>query len=362
MTEEEIRQALEFDRAQGFSENEIKLIQRTVGAQADGQWRAATVEAVWQWQSDHGIPPDGKVWRSASGNTWPPLQQAAAAADEPSAQPARFQVGVWIDDPPSRVLSASFADGLKEMGVSSAAVMVNASNTRSGDPPWRVLWTADQLAQAAGLFKQRGVELILTAWPRPSQDQVEEVSKALKELLDAAGVSVLELDAEGNWNERFLDGFPSMQEAGRTLAGKLRDALPPGGRLELTTYPFHAEFSPSATLSPHMDVVLPQAYSVFKADDPSTHWGDQLGPGNMQRLAIGRARSISGVQVACGLAAYFQDRYPGHSAQQSMSRALQAVSAEGVSEIRYWSSKWAIGHRKNDYAGAFLSDIPKTRR
>ncbi|HSR67309.1 MAG TPA: peptidoglycan-binding domain-containing protein [Acidobacteriota bacterium] len=354
MTDEQISQAISYNRRQGFSTEEVEFIQRTVGSEADGLWGSLTVKAIWRWQKDHDIPPDGKVWRNDAGNTWPRIKQAGAEEEH-----GIFRVGLWIDDPPSRVLEAGFADALQEIGATSAAIMVNASNTRTSDPPWKPLWSSGQLVRAAELLRQRNIELILTAWPRPSASQIGEMRPALAELLDATGAEALELDAEGNWRSRFLEGFASMQEAGQALAGELRALLPPGGRLELTTYPFHSEFTSSAALSPHMDVLLPQAYSVFRADDDATHWGEQLAPGNMQRLAIERARSVSGPAVACGLAAYFQDRYPGHSAQDSMSSALQAVSADGVSEIRYWSSKWTIGHMKNAYAEAFLRGIPK---
>ncbi|MEE8584549.1 MAG: hypothetical protein V3T83_06815 [Acidobacteriota bacterium] len=89
-----------------------------------------------------------------------------------------------------------------------------------------------------------------------------------------------------------------------------------------------------------------------------THpWGARLGPGDMQRLGIGLARRVGGPQIACGLAAYHQDRYPDHSADEAMQTALDAVAASGVEEIRYWSSKWIIGGVQNDYSKAFLGKM-----
>jgi Putative peptidoglycan binding domain len=68
--------ALAFNQGQGFSADEIKLIQRVVTAPVTGDWDADTVLAVADWQRDNGIPVDGKVWRSAQGNTWPLIQAA----------------------------------------------------------------------------------------------------------------------------------------------------------------------------------------------------------------------------------------------------------------------------------------------
>jgi peptidoglycan hydrolase-like protein with peptidoglycan-binding domain len=70
---------LAFDKGQGFSTDEIKLIQRVVGTEADGLWGPLTVQEVMDWQRANGIPVDGKVWRDPRGNTWPRIQAAAAS-------------------------------------------------------------------------------------------------------------------------------------------------------------------------------------------------------------------------------------------------------------------------------------------
>lgn len=357
MTEEEIQEALDYNRGQGFSEAEIRLIQRVAGAVQNGIWGKEAVLAVERWQTSQGIPADGKVYRSPNGNTWPRIQSAARSAP---AGEAEFQVGAWIDDQPARVLQDSYAEALQQAGITSVALMVNSSNTRQGDPLWESRWSVQQVSQAAQLLK--GIDIILTCWPRPSQSQIDTLCDEMGRRMDAAGAVALEVDAEGNWAAEFLEGFDSLSQAGRTLAEKLRQVLPPRARLELTSYPYHSEFTASATISPHVDVLLPQAYSVYKADDEATRWGAQLGPGNMQDLAIRLAGRVRGPQVVCGLAAYFQDRYPDHGADEAMQTALNAVWSSGVSEIRYWSSKWILGGKKNGYSQAFISQISKKGR
>lgn len=69
--------ALAYNRRQGFTDSEVHLIESVVGTARDGQWDADTVRAIAEWQRRHDIPVDGKVWRNANGNTWPPIQSAA---------------------------------------------------------------------------------------------------------------------------------------------------------------------------------------------------------------------------------------------------------------------------------------------
>lgn len=69
--------ALAYNQRQGFSADEVRLIESVVGTQPDGVWDADTVRAIAAWQRAHDIPVDGKVWRNANGNTWPPIQAAA---------------------------------------------------------------------------------------------------------------------------------------------------------------------------------------------------------------------------------------------------------------------------------------------
>ena len=71
--------ALAYDKGQGFSTDEVKLIQRVVGSAEDGLWGPNTVRAVADWQRANGIPVDGKVWKDARGNTWPRIQATATS-------------------------------------------------------------------------------------------------------------------------------------------------------------------------------------------------------------------------------------------------------------------------------------------
>ncbi len=73
----------------------------------------------------------------------------------------------------------------------------------------------------------------------------------------------------------------------------MRELMGPDGILELTTFTYHAENSKNAKLAPQMDRLLPQAYSVRHRNNETIDWGDSLGPGRHQTLAISRARAAA---------------------------------------------------------------------
>lgn len=352
MTAIEVSAAVAYNRGQPFTDNEVKGIQRVVGANPDGIWGPITVRAVYDWQTAKGIPPDGKVWKSPRGNTWPSLKSLLPSPP----QVAGYRVGIWIDDAPQMVRTTAYVESLSELGIDTVAIMVNQANTTSSAPAWSMLWSAAELLDAAQRFRNAGIDVVLTAWPRPSKQQIDQLCSALQPLLNDSGAVGFEVDTEGNWAESFLADFDSLKSAGAYLAERMRATAPAGTRLELTTYPYHAEFTSGATVSPFMDVLLPQAYSVSRAGGPG--FDDRLGPGGMQQTAIERASRIQGPRLACGLAAYYQE-YPGHTANEAMQRALDVVGEHQVQEIRYWSSKWVIGHQKNDYAAGFVRSIAK---
>jgi hypothetical protein len=345
----QIRDAVIYNLGQGFSVEEIKQIQQTTGATVDGLWGPETVGAVWRWQARHGIRPDGKVWRNSRGNTWPHIAGRPPVSDELCL--GRLRVGLWIDDPPRLVNNESYADRLLELGVSTAAVMVTRANGTAA-------WNVQQVECAARLFREREIELVLTAWPYPRRKSIDDVCQLFSELAAVSGPVGFEVDLEGNWLGRNRRGFSSMSQAGDYLLDRLRAVAEPiDARLELTSYPYHTEFSSRACVAPNMDVVLPQAYSVHNRGENQVGWSDRLGPGRMQNLSIERARTVNS-RVVCGLAAYGQ-QWPGRSGEEAMGVAWQAVVEAGCQEVRYWSSKWVLGGRSsgNAYAARFLSTI-----
>jgi hypothetical protein len=84
----------------------------------------------------------------------------------------------------------------------------------------------------------------------------------------------------------------------------------------------------------------------------------------MQKLTMDKAKTVPGVgtpsgpRLSCGLAAYDQV-WPGKSGEAAMQAAWDAAMQHNPIEIRYWSSKWVFGSRRNGYASRFLRSLRK---
>jgi peptidoglycan hydrolase-like protein with peptidoglycan-binding domain len=61
LSEEQIKSAIKYNKARGYSVETIKIIQRTVGTKDDGIIGTNTVHAIADWQAQKGLVPDGKV-------------------------------------------------------------------------------------------------------------------------------------------------------------------------------------------------------------------------------------------------------------------------------------------------------------
>jgi len=235
------------------------------------------------WSSEHLIKDIGNKGNSYSE----PFMKSLLVPDD-------VRVGAWIDDPISAVKQPGYADRLVAMNVTSAALMMNKSNTREHHTPWALRWKEDDLKLVADLLHARDIEIILTAWPRPSKSQIDMMCEDMEHFLDLTGAVAFEVDTEGNWTKKFLDEiFASMRSAAQYLAMQMRGAAGPDRKLELTTYTYHTENSKKAKLAPLMDRLLPQAYSVRNREDGPVEWSDALGPGRHQRLALSRAHQAA---------------------------------------------------------------------
>jgi hypothetical protein len=355
----QLEAALEYNERRRYDTETVEAIQRVVGAVADGLFGRGTTNAVWRWQGEVGLEQDGKV-----GPATLAVVRLCAAAQ--ARGPAKL--GVWLDDRPRTALDEAFFDELVRLHLDVVAVMVHRS-TAGGGPMWRPRWTAAQLDELRELAQPRGIELVLTTWPLPNRAQLETFARELPAMLEASAAVGLEVDTEGNWTQARLEGYADMDEAAAALVDTLRAAAAPtGARLELTTYPLHPENGPEARVAPHMDRLFPQAYSVAERKGRAVAWDGRLGPGGIQTLSVGRACQIPGVteggpELALGLAAYDQT-YPERTPAEAMQRALDRARALGAVELRYWSSKWILGHMSESssmrefFAGLELEEAP----
>lgn len=367
MTSQQVQEAIEFNEGQPFAQPEIEMIQRVVGTKVDGVWGPKTVEAIWQWQQDRGIPADGKIWRSMSGNTWPKI---VAAADEngedthPNAPCLPQRKGVWVDDS-HRIQQEPYMDRMLELGLNVAALMLDTTQ-RAWDP----VYTDKEIETVAKLAELRDIELVLTVWPFPDRSVIDKLAADVQRILTIAPevIRAVEGDAEFNWRPNQVKGFNDLDQAGDYYVNKLTEACEPTkARRELTTFTSHTENGRAADVAPHMDVIFGQAYSVRhrKKRDGSEWlipWSHLYGPGGMQRHTLERSLQVPGVPervaLGCGLPAYDQS-WPGRDPKEAMRVAYNAAIRHRVVEVRWWSFKWLIGHLsdRTPYAAEFLKEI-----
>ncbi len=207
-----------------------------------------------------------------------------------------MRLGAWIDDPRSAVRKMAYAERLASMGINAGALMINRSNTQKSQAPWVLRWPENDLKRTADNFEANGIERIATTWPRPSKDMIDRMCEDMVPILQMIGAVAFEVDAEGNWKPKFLDGFKTMKEAAIYLAGAMRAAIIAAGvpaRTELTTYTYHTENSKKAVLAPLLDFLLPQGYAVRHRGNGVIEWNDSLGPRRHPKLAIARARQAA---------------------------------------------------------------------
>ena len=348
--------ALRFNKLQGFGRDEIRLVQRVVGATTDGVWGEITVEAVCQWQKANGLTPDGMVgplaWEAMveeadagptrtcdvqigcglaaydqvfPGKTGADAMKASFdAAMKAGAREIRYwssewliedignkgskyaepflkaldvpdgvRMGAWVDDPVKALRDPAYAQRLAGMGLTSGALMINRANTTPDRSPWSIRFKDDDLKLISDNFEAAGIARICTTWPRPSKSMIDQMCEDMSRIVPLCGAVAFEVDTESNWMPAFLQGFNDMREASDYLALMMRAAVGNTVDLELTTYTYHHENGPRALLAPLMDRLLPQAYGVRHRSEGNIDWDDSLGPVRHPGFAMKRARAAA---------------------------------------------------------------------
>ena len=271
-----------------------------------------------------------------------------------------MQHALWLDEHPRAVMTTDYLSRFKSMGFRTGAVMLDTVG-RGFDPKWSLL----EVARLGEMFRANDIELVLTIWPEPRREFIDDLRLKLPAYLKASGTAALEQDAEGNFIKSKLRGYSSLKEASDAIAVIMKDfARTHDVRNEVTTFTMHAENSEDAVLSDDADRILAQGYSVrnrsMNGKPFLVPWDHQCGPGRMQRTTFDRSKRIpqrnGKPSIACGLAAYDQE-WPGHKGEEAMQVAYEAALAYEPKEVRWWSSKWVIGHLARPYAQRFFESL-----
>lgn len=252
--------------------------------------------------------------------------------------------GLWVDCAPGRILSdlGAYLGAVRGLGVEVVAPMCQ-------DTAGRWLWSVAQVELLAAGCRLADLELVLTTWPMPSA--LDDWERELAERAEY-GASGIEVDLEGQWRgERAARASAELVDRLAAL-GRRFDA-----RTEVTTFPSHPEAGPAARVSPHVDRLNLQVYSIRhrpggRLVDPRGRYG----PGRYQREALAAARP--GASLGVGLAAYAQD-WPALSPGEAIALAREGVADSGseIDEERWWSSKWVLGKFASAWAAEAIRNL-----
>lgn len=373
LTDAQIRDALAYNKKQGYDTKEVQLIQEVTGSTPDGVWGPRTVQAVAGWQAEQKISADGKV----GPRTFDAISdfEECPSYVEPvtGVQPGKVIVGAWGDDAPNRMKKTSYADRLVELGISEVALMTNRANISKHADPWDLRWKDrgeegwedDAIAEIAQVYAARNIDIILTCWPRPDKAQIDEMCEAMVPLLKVTNANAFEVDVEGNWATKHLKHFGSMDEAAAYLTHAMEQALKDAGiddgETESTTFGHHADLGRHPTVTPLVDRACVQGYSTSPRQSGPVDWDNYLAPGKHQAWILKRAQKAGAKEVVMGLAAYKQRGFKGHSAREAMQVAWDKTVELGIRRVRYWSTKWILGAQSHNapYAAAHLEAIAK---
>jgi hypothetical protein len=279
-------------------------------------------------------------------------------------------LGLWGDNPRRDILTPDFFRVLgEEMGFDLVALMIDRHDK---DPTFT--YKPKHVERALNLADPGAIEVVLTTWPYPDKDQIDQQCLQMDELLSVGPVAAWEVDLEFNWKSKkrvkgrwvnMVHGFPNLDKAGDYLVDKMQELCAKHQvRFEMTSFTQHTENSSRADVAPEANRLLVQAYSVDTRNEEEVGWGSRNGPGRMQKFTLDRTLKVPGVntvgpRLGVGLAAWDQ-RFKGHKPEEAMLVALEATMLYNPIDIRWWSSKHIINvksRRANPYALKFLKTL-----
>ena len=266
----------------------------------------------------------------------------------------KISFGLWIDDHPRKCLEEGYIHRLRFLPVDHVSVM--AEDARGG---FRLKWTHEQMQEFSSSLVRYNIKPIFCCWPEPTKTYIEHLDKELPRVLESLKTDTVEVDVEFNWKRHKVRGYRSLKEAGEELMKVLRKHC---GEVEATTFAMHAEAGRRSTVAIHCDRLLLQSYSVRKGVSKRLiPWGHRYAPGVRQEKDIARVKKAGFENIGVGLAAWQQKGF-GVSPFEAMEEALIACFDADIYLIRYWSSKWIVGHRSTSYSPELVMLMKQHKR
>lgn len=270
------------------------------------------------------------------------------ASTSPIVIPAGFRVGMWIDvgGRSLRTHGTEHAALLHRLGVADACIMINRVDARGfGFSAVSEATIRDFATRLTG----SGTRLTLTSWLRPDKSFIDDLVRLLPPLARGISAKAIEFDVEGTWRRGRVRGFSNHTEAAEYFYNALRAA---SSGLEIAVT---CEVDPMPTANMRAivrgaDVVVPQAYSAYRASSRSHRIGAPYGPRGIQDRAaqkVAEAVQASGKPIIMGLAAYGRGRWSGSSAnailRMELEHTLTLRNSATINGVRYWSWKHIAG-------------------
>lgn len=276
-------------------------------------------------------------------------RELAPAEPKPEPRPVRPRHGLYIDDTPRIALAPEYLERLDALALDEVSVMAE----RSGGG-FDVKWSTRDLSRFRGSAPPN-LARILCVWPEPSTRWMAGFAQALPALLEALGARVVELDLEGAWKARHVQGYPSLAAAGRDLV----ETLKIGGATSyrVSTFGSHLEAMDRGAVRGEAAFVQ-QSYTIAKVRGEARDYDGRYGPERRpeEDLALTRKRGEPGVELGVALAAWAQADWPGEPAE-AMAEAYASALRGGARWVYWWSSKHIVGAKRNRYAAKAISEL-----
>lgn len=256
--------------------------------------------------------------------------------------------GLWWDGGASSTVAgwSSTRRTLLEMGIDHVVLALNDhADAREGKAVTN--WAPAQIVAVA---RPRRPRVDVMIWAAPTRAFVRSLEEQLPNL-KRAGVRVVEFDIERDAWGVSPAGFDSRRAAAIEIARVTRAA----GFVVGTTQIVERLYEDWRGLS---DYVAVQAYSHARGGEPSYQPGGIYAPGAMQERAAQKVRAY-GAPLVQGLYAHDQV-FDDLNAEAAMTTAYHAA-ARTSRVMRWWSSKWVLGHRDNGYSKAVIRQLAREK-
>lgn len=311
-----LESAIRYNDEQHYDAEQIKQVQRVVGAEPDGTWSLSTVDAVSIWQRQHQLGADGKV----GPQTLAALERAASV--RPEDRPRIATVGAWTGQT-SFPRIAKDVQFCVDHRIDRLDVVVNDFATQRGPAPFDT-YRQSKIVELCQAARDSGLEVHLMSWIMPHADFIEQAAQQLIPLCEQTGASSLQWDAEEPWTKA-VDALP-YEEAADRIARAFIELPCPMGVNGIGFTPAN-RFRPLAEIC---DYLLPQCYATS---------GSRARPQTVVSLCVDRWRERfgQGKRFVIGLAAYRQEGIEGLTVPEAMNSSLDNVRAYGLDAVVYWS-------------------------